>query len=237
MVPIQGKPFLELKILDMKKFGVKDFVLCVGYLGQVIEDYFRDGRRLGVRIRYSYDGRKMLGPIGALKKAQQLLHLSFLVTYGDNYLALDYGRMASRLSRRGKLGMMAVYHNRNRFGRSDAAVRGDYVVRYLKNGHGGDLEWINYGISALNRDALKFVGGGFSDEEGFYNELISRKQLLAYRVNKRFFEIGDAASLNEFERFWSSRQGLRIGGRSTDGSSAPKEIRSRAGYDRSNRGT
>src|SRR5579884_1956255 len=78
MIDINGRPFLEIKLIEMIGRGIKDYVFCVGYLGKVIENYFGDGGKFGARLRYSYDGEELLGPIGALKKAEEMLNEGFL---------------------------------------------------------------------------------------------------------------------------------------------------------------
>jgi NDP-sugar pyrophosphorylase family protein len=197
MVDINGKPFLEIKLREMVSRGIRDYVFCVGYLGNMIEEYFGDGSRFGARIRYSYDGEKLLGPIGALKNAQNLLDEDFIVTYGDNYVDVDYYEMVKKLRGSKALGLMAVLHNKNRWGKSDVDVRDGYVVAYSKHS-GKGLEWINYGVFALRREALGMARSG--DEEEFFNELISRRELLAFEVSKRFYDVGLPGSLEEFKR-------------------------------------
>jgi NDP-sugar pyrophosphorylase family protein len=197
MVDINGKPFLEIKLREMVSRGIRDYVFCIGCLGKVIEEYFGDGSRFGARIRYSYDGEKLLGPIGALKNAQNLLNEDFIVTYGDNYVDVDYYEMVKKLRESKALGLMAVLHNRNRWGKSDVDVRDGYVVAYSKHSE-KDLEWINYGVFALKKEALGLVRSG--DEEEFFNELISRRELLAFEVSKRFYDVGSPESLEEFKK-------------------------------------
>jgi NDP-sugar pyrophosphorylase family protein len=197
MVDISGKPFLEIKLRDMLRRGIRDYVFCVGYLGNMVEEYFGDGSRFGARIRYSYDGERLLGPIGALKNAQNILDEDFVVTYGDNYVDVDYHKMAKKLRESKVLGVMAVLHNRNRWGKSDVDVRDGRVVAYSKH-PGKGLEWINYGVFALRREALGLARSG--DEEEFFNELISRSELLAFEVSKRFYDVGSPESLEEFKR-------------------------------------
>jgi NDP-sugar pyrophosphorylase family protein len=201
MVDINGKPFLEIKLRDMLERGIRDYVFCVGYLGNMIEEYFGDGSRFSARIRYSYDGEKLLGPIGALKNAQNLLEEDFVVTYGDNYVDVDYHEMAKKLRKSRALGVMAVLHNKNRWGKSDADVRNGYVVAYSKHSDKG-FEWINYGVFALRKEALGLARSG--DEEEFFNELISRRELLAFKVSKRFYDVGLPDSLEEFKRLIAS---------------------------------
>jgi NDP-sugar pyrophosphorylase family protein len=201
MVDINGAPFLEIKLRDMLRRGIRDYVLCVGYLGNMVEEYFGDGSKFGARIRYSYDGEKLLGPIGALKNALNLLNNDFIVTYGDNYVDVDYYEMVKKLRESGALGLMAVMHNKNRWGKSDVDVRDGYVIAYSKHTNKG-LEWINYGVFVLRKEALGLARSG--EEEEFFNELISRGELLAFKVSKRFYDVGSPESLREFKKLIAS---------------------------------
>jgi NDP-sugar pyrophosphorylase family protein len=205
MVAVAGKPFLEHELGLLKRHEISDFVMCVGYLGEKVEGHFGDGGKWGVRIRYSYDGPKLLGPAGALKRAEPLLEEFFFVTYGDAYLRADYQGMMRTLIDSGKLGAMAVYENHGRFGRSDVSVSEGRVVRYDKTG--GGMDWVNFGVSALRKQALALIPPAREcGEEEFYGELIKRDELLAFPVTERFYEIGTPASLEEFERFISSQR-------------------------------
>ncbi len=70
--------------------GVESVVLCVGHLGEKIEAHVGDGSRFGLSVRYSFDGEKLLGTGGALRRALPLLGDEFFVLYGDSYLEIDY---------------------------------------------------------------------------------------------------------------------------------------------------
>jgi N-acetyl-alpha-D-muramate 1-phosphate uridylyltransferase len=206
MVLVEGRPFLEHEVGLLKLSGVEDFVLCVGYLGEIVEGYFGDGAKWGVTIRYSYDGPRLLGPAGALKRAEPLLKDRFFVTYGDAYLRADYRRLMAALVDSGRLGVMAVYENHGRYGKSDLLVSDGFVTRYDKRGQPGEMEWVNFGISALRKEALELVAAGREcGEEEFYGKLIERGELAAFPIDDRFYEIGTPQSLKEFERFISGR--------------------------------
>lgn len=212
MVEVAGKPFLEHEIALLRRAGIADYVLCVGYRGEQVQDYFGDGTKWGIKVRYSYDGPDLVGAAGALKRAQPLLGERFFVTYGDAYLRMDYGAMMRAFVESGSLAMMAVLHNRNRYGNSDLEVEDGRVVRYDKRAGGKGLEWINFGVTAMRREALELVPATRAcGEEEFYGDLIERGQLRAYPVRNRFYEIGTPRSLSEFERFLSRRpKGLRV---------------------------
>jgi len=55
MAPIGRRPFLEYQLQWLRSHELTDIILCVGYLHQQIEDYFADGSKLGMKIRYSHE--------------------------------------------------------------------------------------------------------------------------------------------------------------------------------------
>jgi len=93
MVDIDGRPFLEFKIESLKRYGIKDFILCVGHLGHIVEEYFGDGKRLGINITYSYEREELLGTAGAIKNAEALIKGDFIATNGDTFLDVDLDKL------------------------------------------------------------------------------------------------------------------------------------------------
>ena len=202
MVKANGKPFLEYELRLLKSKGITDFVISVSYRANVVIDYFKDGSQLGINIQYSYDGDKQLGAAGAIKRAEPHLGEIFFVTYGDAYLRADYIDAMNRFNKSAELGMMMVYENHNEHGKSDLVVENGFVTAYDKKSALEKMNWINYGVSLLRREALGTIPADTEfGEEQFYGELIKRKQLLAYEVKDRFYEIGTPSSLKEFEEF------------------------------------
>lgn len=206
LINIQGKPFLQYQLEFLKEAGIDDVVLCIGYLGQQIEKYFEDGREFGIRIRYSYDGDKLLGTAGALKNAERLLDNEFAVMYGDSYLFLDFAAVASYFRIFNKLGLMVVYKNDDKYDKSNVVIDGNLVKEYNKKLKTKDMVYIDYGASILRKETLRLVpqDQSYSLEE-LYSELIDRKQLLAYAVDKRFYQIGSLEGLHEFQRYISGK--------------------------------
>src|SRR5271155_3021675 len=110
LVPVAGKPFLahQLKLLHAR--GIRRVVLCIGYLGEMIQRDFSD-EAYGIKLDYSFDGEKLLGTGGAIKRALPKLGEEFFVLYGDSYLPIDYAPIAEDFHRSGRLGLMTVYRN------------------------------------------------------------------------------------------------------------------------------
>ncbi|AFC98943.1 Nucleoside-diphosphate-sugar pyrophosphorylase involved in lipopolysaccharide biosynthesis [Methanocella conradii HZ254] len=84
MVKVGGKPILEYQLDLLRKHGIEDAVLLVGWHGEAIERYFGDGSRLGMHIEYSYeDPDNRLGTAGPIKAARDKVDGTFIVMNGD----------------------------------------------------------------------------------------------------------------------------------------------------------
>lgn len=82
MLPITGKPMVEHTICEALKAGIKEFVIVIGYHGDVIKDYFKDGGKWGITIEYVAQ-QKQLGTADAIMKAKEKLGGKFLMLNGD----------------------------------------------------------------------------------------------------------------------------------------------------------
>ncbi len=80
-------------------------MLCVGYLGEMIQRDFGDGERLACSWIIRLTAPKLLGTGGAIKRALPLLGDEFFVLYGDSYLPVEYRPIAEFFQRSGKLGL------------------------------------------------------------------------------------------------------------------------------------
>lgn len=92
MIPIADKPILEYEIEMAKRYGYKDFLFIIGYMGDQIEAYFGDGSKWGVSIEY-YKEKEPLGTAGALGYLKDKLTEDFFVFYGDTVADFDMQKM------------------------------------------------------------------------------------------------------------------------------------------------
>ena len=90
MLPVNGKPILERIIEGFMDHGFSNFRLCINYLGNMIEDYFGNGERLGVKINYLREDSP-LGTAGALGLLNPRPNEPFVVTNGDVITDIRYG--------------------------------------------------------------------------------------------------------------------------------------------------
>src|SRR5258708_33035186 len=151
LVEVAGRSFLEHQIAMLRKNGTTEIFLCVGYLGAMIEERFGNGKQYGVRIAYSYDGDKLLGTGGAIKKLLPRLPEDFFVLYGDAYLPIDYQAVATHFRASGKPALMTVFRNDDVWDRSNVWFEEGNIRRYSKTEPLPQKRYIDYGLTACSR--------------------------------------------------------------------------------------
>ena len=205
MAPVAGIPYLEHQLRLLAKQNLQNVLILTAYLGEQIEDYFLDGRRLGLSIEYSREPEP-LGTGGALREARALLEDLFLILYGDSYLPIDYESVGERLARSDALGAVVVYRDIQ----SETGVSGNVamdengmVTRYDKTAfaNAAGLDYIEAGVLALRKAAVDLIrsSGKASLEQEVFPKLIERKALLGIATDQRFYDIGTMDRLKAIE--------------------------------------
>jgi NDP-sugar pyrophosphorylase family protein len=110
LMPIGDMPILEILLRQMKRAGVDDVVLTVGHLAELMCTFFQDGRRMGIKINYSYEEHP-LGTAGPLSLVEGL-NDTFLVANGDVLTALDLCALVDYHRSKGAIATIAS-HARN----------------------------------------------------------------------------------------------------------------------------
>ncbi len=89
LIPVDGKPILEIVLRQLDRHGFRRITICVGPMGELIRAYFGDGGKFGVDIEYTVEDRP-LGTVGPLRLLRQFAE-AILVINGDILTDLDYG--------------------------------------------------------------------------------------------------------------------------------------------------
>ncbi len=201
LVPVGGKPFIDHQLALLHMAGIERVVMCVSYLGNMIEEYLGDGSTRGLDISYSYDGEQRVGTAGALKLALPLLGERFFTIYGDSYLRADYADIESAFAESGKSGLMTVYHNENLLAASNVLYRDGEIRAYNKVDPTPEMRYIDYGLSAFRRTAFDRVPTDRqTDLSSVFHDLLLRKDLAGYESQTRFYEVGTPEAIRELER-------------------------------------
>lgn len=203
LVNVAGSPFIIHQLKYLHRQGIRNVVLCVGHLGEMIVEVIGNGQKFGLEVTYSEDGPSLLGTGGALKKALPLLEDEFFVLYGDSYLPISFkfAEMAWRASN--KKALMTVMCNNGRWDRSNVIFKDGQLVEYNKKENHAEMNYIDYGLGILSKE----IFNNYNKDQPFdladvYFDLSSNSQLVGHEVKKRFYEIGSRNGLRDLEEYF-----------------------------------
>lgn len=214
MIPVAGRPFIDHQLELLRRNGIEQVVLCLGHLSDQIVAHVGNGERFGLRVRYAFDGERLLGTGGAIRRAGPLLGSSFWVLYGDSYLDFDYPAALGRFLAHPDEALMAVYRNQGRWDQSNVVFQDGKVACYDKRNPSPDMAYIDYGASLYRATVLSRIPADEPYDLGeLQHELAAEGRMLGYEVSQRFYEIGSAEGIQEAERYLSAA----LGGSATHG--------------------
>jgi MurNAc alpha-1-phosphate uridylyltransferase len=201
LLQVAGKPFIEHQLALLRRNGYGRIVLCLGYLGEMVQDAL-GSQGTGMQLIYVFDGERLLGTGGALRKALPHLGQAFMVLYGDSYLDCDYAAVEEAFNQSGKAGLMTVFRNWNHWDRSNVLFQDGRIVRYDKCQPTADMQHIDYGLGCLRAEVLAAYPEGTSLElSKIYTDLLAANELAGYEMMQRFYEIGSPSGLEETEQY------------------------------------
>lgn len=153
LLPVGGKPLVQWHLERLAAAGFKEVVVNVSWLGQQIVDALGDGRRFGVRLRFSHERPAPLETGGGIATALPMLgDAPFVVVSGDIWTDYDFSRVrdtAARMRRDGTLAHLVMVPN------PDFHPRGDYVLEDGAIGRGApDAQRLTFGNIGVYDPAL-----------------------------------------------------------------------------------
>ena len=191
LIEVAREPFICHQLEYLRNQGIRSVVLCIGFLGEMIQEVVGDGSRWDMQVSYSPDGPALLGTGGALRRALPLLGEYFFILYGDSYLPIDFSDVEKTYAASGKNGLMTVLKNQNRWDKSNVDFDAGQIIEYNKTVIRSQMHYIDYGLGLLQSAALQAYPAGQSfDLSKVYNDLSLAGELAGYEVFERFYEIG-----------------------------------------------
>jgi MurNAc alpha-1-phosphate uridylyltransferase len=200
LLEVAGRPFIEHQLALLRREGVDRVVLCVGFLGEMIEACVGDGARFGLSVSYSFDGERLLGTGGALRRALPMLGEDFYVLYGDSYLDIGYALVQAAYRQSRLPALMTVFRNEGRWDTSNVLFDGKRVVSYDKRHPSEDMKFIDYGLGVINSAILRASKEEAFDLSDLYATLARDGRLAGFEATARFYEIGTPSGLAEADR-------------------------------------
>jgi glucose-1-phosphate cytidylyltransferase len=225
MVEVGGRPILWHIMKTYAHYGFRDFILCLGYRGNDIKDYFLNyeamnndfsiclGQKSQIRYHGSHEEQgfnvtladtgigSMTG--GRIRRIRRYIEEdTFLLTYGDGVCDVDVRRLVEFHQSHGRIATVTSVAPVSRFGMLELA-EGDRVLKFAEKPASDG--WMNAGYFVLNRGVFDYLGG---DDCIFEREPLERLaadgQLMAYRHDGFFYAMDTIREHQHLNDLWDS---------------------------------
>ena len=202
MLLVAGIPILEHIIKRAQSQGFNHFIIAINYLGEIIEKYFKDGQKFGVKIEYLHEDFP-LGTAGALSLLSSKPERAFIVTNGDVITDINYSDFLEYHIAQNAAATVAVHTHEFQIPYGVVQINGLEVESYEEKPIVSSL--INAGVYALEPDILDYI------KEQRHRDMpeildISRdlkKKVIVYPLHESWIDIGrpidlEIANKNKF---------------------------------------
>lgn len=212
MVPVNGKPFLEHLINLLKENGIREVIILTGYFGEKIRDYFKDGEKFGIKIRYS--NTPFLNELGEeiqsglrIKNAGKLLKKFFLLMYCDNYWPLKLKTHKKIFNSHPSDILITVFSNTDNSTKNNTLIDElGYVKKYDKSRVEKNLNGVEIGYMIIDKKVLKLLPKTNSKFEDIFSKLIAKKRLSGVLTDHKYYSIGDLQRVKITGKFLTSKK-------------------------------
>ncbi len=197
MLPVGNKPILEHTLEFLKSQGIDEIILATGYLGRFVEEYFGDGSKWGVSLKYKL--ARPLGTAGQLKTASDQISDTFLVMNGDILINFDIDSMKKQHKTTKAMITVAVreFQYQLKYGILDFGE--DNVVKRW-NEKPSKSSWMNIGVYIMEKEVFDLIPSDkicSLEYDVFPRVIESGPMLFGFKTNTNYLDIGDLASLDE----------------------------------------
>ena len=225
MIEIGGKPILWHIMKTYSHYGFNDFVICLGYKGYIIKEYFKnyflhqsdvtidlEKNDMQIHKNYSEPWRVTLADTGddamtggRLKRVQKYIgDETFCLTYGDGVCDMDINKLVEFHQKQKSSATVTAVHLPGRFGSLDLV---DEKVMGFREKMKGDEGWINGGFFVLEPEVFDHIEDDMTVwERDPMEELAKQKKLVAYRHKGFWHPMDTMRDKRILEELWETKK-------------------------------
>jgi dTDP-glucose pyrophosphorylase/predicted transcriptional regulator len=204
MLKIGNKPILLTIVEKFKESGYKNFIMCVNYKSKIIEDYFGDGKKFGVKIEYIRE-KKRMGTAGALSLFKKKPKEPIFVINGDLLTTLDFEKLLDFHNENNSDATMCIqeYNIKSPYG--EIKLNKEKIISIREKPTYKIL--VNAGLYVLNPKCIDLIPKKFYDMTLLFNNMISKKyKITSFPIGEYWTDIGQINDYkkanNEYERIF-----------------------------------
>jgi NDP-sugar pyrophosphorylase family protein len=207
LLPIQGKPMVQHVLDLLKSHGVYDIFLSLGYKGDMVKEYFGDGSKFGLNIRYITE-KTPLGTAGPLRLAEKYIDETFLLVWGDILSTIDLNDFMHFHKNGDSLATVALttVEDPSRYG--VASIKGSKIVGFIEKPKKEDApsNLINAGMVIMEPEVIdKYVPkkGKAMVEYDIYPKLAKEGKLAGYPFQGQWIDTGTPEAYEKAIKEWN----------------------------------
>ena len=213
LMPVGDRPILDIIIRQLKQYGFSRVTMAVGYLAELIEAYFSDGNKYGIKIDYSREDEP-LGTIGPLCQIDGL-DKTFLVMNGDVLTNLDCSKLVDFHKKNRAVATIATYNKKVKIDLGILEMNEDFRLKqYIEK---PTLKYhVSMGIYVFEPEIISLIEpNGYLDFPDLVQSLIKAgKKVIAFPFDGYWLDIGRqedyARAQEEFEDFKRLKEKLNL---------------------------
>ena len=204
MIEIGGKPVLWHIMKIYSHYGINEFVICCGYKGDMIKEYFSKFDFPLWNVQLVDTGlNTMTG--SRIKRIQNHIDDTFCVTYGDGVSDVNINDLILFHKEKKSLATLTAIHPPERFGVLE--LSGNHVVEFHEK-HQGESSWINGGFFVFEKEIFDYIKNGDSTtlERTPFETLAKEKKLTAFKHEGFWYPMDTPRDKKHLENLWTSNK-------------------------------
>ena len=201
MIEIGEKPILWHILKTYSSYDINEFVICCGYKGEQIKEYFTNFNSETWNIELVDTGLDTMTG-GRLKRIQSHIDDTFCVTYGDGLCNIDINNLISFHREKKSIATLTAVHPPERFG--VLSLNDDYVTEFHEK-HSGESSWINGGFFVFEPEIFDYLDDDMTVLEKFPLETLAKEnKLTAFKHTGFWYTMDTLREKKYLEDLWSS---------------------------------
>ena len=203
LIEIGGKPILWHIMKIYSAYKIDDFIICLGYKGEKIKEYFEQFDSKLWNIQLIDTGLDTMTG-GRLKRIQDKIDNTFCVTYGDGVSDINLNNLVTFHKEKKSLATLTAIHPPERFGVLN--LSGDYVTEFHEK-HTGESSWINGGFFVFEPEIFDYLQNDSTVLERAPLETLAKEQKLsAFKHNGFWHPMDTLRDKKHLEDLWTSEK-------------------------------
>ena len=203
LIEIGGKPILWHIMKIYSAYKIDDFIICLGYKGEKIKEYFEQFDSKLWNIQLIDTGLDTMTG-GRLKRIQDKIDNTFCMTYGDGVSDVNLNNLLTFHKEKKSLATLTAIHPPERFGVLN--LSGDYVTEFHEK-HTGESSWINGGFFVFEPEIFDYLQNDSTVLERAPLETLAKEQKLsAFKHNGFWHPMDTLRDKKYLEDLWTSEK-------------------------------